>query len=357
MGLFDLCFKGKKNHSEEESTNDSYPPGAPSSESAHPKCRQTMVERSASEEDEIAKMYQARIGSGRKSVSAERYDPTEDDDEYEVSTKLVPKSDKQRKRLHEATGKIMLLNRLDQEQLQTILDAMEERNVKAGDVVIQQGDDGDNFYIIEKGNYDIEIGGNKVGEYEGTGSFGELALMYNTPRAATITATNKGTLWSLDRQTFRQIIVKANAIKRKQYEEFLANVDILENLNDFERGKIADVMESKKFVEDDVIIKQGDTIDSSSFVYFLMNGTVAVTINDTDGGQREVKRLEKGSYFGELALLTKEARKATCKVASPDATVGMLDVNAFERLLGPCKELMSRKIDQYDEEIANLNTE
>ena len=34
-----------------------------------------------------------------------------------------------------------------------------------------------------------------------------------------------------DRQTFRQIIVKANAIKRKQYEEFLANVDILENLN------------------------------------------------------------------------------------------------------------------------------
>ena len=92
---------------------------------------------------------------------------------------------------------------------------------------------------------------------------------------------------------------------------------------------------------------QGDTIDSASFVYFLMNGTVAVMINDTvstsskvpshykplsilaqthfsiqDGGQREVKRLEKGSYFGELALLTKEPRKATCKVASSDATVG-----------------------------------
>ena len=52
-------------------------------------------------------------------------------------------------------------------------------------------------YIIFRGNYDIVIGGNKVGEYCGTGSFGELALMYNTPRAATITATTKGTLWSL----------------------------------------------------------------------------------------------------------------------------------------------------------------
>jgi len=39
-------------------------------------------------------------------------------------------------------------------------------------------------------------------------------------------------------------------------------------------------MESKKFKENDIIIKQGDTIDSASFVYFLMNGTVAVLIND-----------------------------------------------------------------------------
>ena len=79
------------------------------------------------DEDEIARMYQARQRKGRKSVSAERYDPTDDD--LDVATKIVPKSDKQRRRLQEATGKIMLLNRLDQEQLQTILDAMEERNV------------------------------------------------------------------------------------------------------------------------------------------------------------------------------------------------------------------------------------
>ena len=49
MGLFDRCFKGKKNLDEEQSTNDSQPPAAPSTESANPKIpRQTMVERSAS---------------------------------------------------------------------------------------------------------------------------------------------------------------------------------------------------------------------------------------------------------------------------------------------------------------------
>ena len=49
MGVFDRCFKGKKNVDEEQSTNESVPPAAPSTESANPKHpRQTMVERSAS---------------------------------------------------------------------------------------------------------------------------------------------------------------------------------------------------------------------------------------------------------------------------------------------------------------------
>ena len=81
--------------------------------------------------------------------------------------------------------------------------------------------------------------------------------------------------------------------------------------------------------------------------------------------------MEQGSYFGELALLSSKPRAATITVVSKDATAGgdfefqffdsnqrillVLDVNAFERLLGPCKEVMSREIDKYAEEIAKLN--
>ena len=61
-------------------------------------------------------MYKARTGGGRKSVSGERYDPTEDD--LDVTAKVVPKSDEQRKRLQESTSKIMLLNRLDEVNFQ-----------------------------------------------------------------------------------------------------------------------------------------------------------------------------------------------------------------------------------------------
>merc|ERR1712062_150953 len=95
--------------------------------------------------------------------------------------------------------------------------------------------------------------------------------MYNMPRAATIKAVSAGTLWSLDRATFRQIIIRANTIKRQQFENFLKSVEILEDMTEDERSKIADVMETKKFAEKDIIIKQGDIIDSASFVYFLMS--------------------------------------------------------------------------------------
>lgn len=309
------------------------------------------------EEEEALKKYQSRTGRGRKSVAGERYNPEEDDDDEPV--KVVPKTDEQRNRLQIASKKVMLLNRLDEDQLTNVLDAMEERQVTAGEIVIQQGDDGDNFYVIDSGNFDIYIdsenGPQKVGSYDGSGFFGELALMYNMPRAATIRAVTNGCLWSLDRKTFRQIIVKANANKRKQFEEFLTTLSILENINDVERSKIADVMESQKFNQGDVIIKQGDVIDSGSFVYFLITGTCSISVN-SNGEEKVVKEIEAGACFGEIALITKEPRNATV-TASCDVVAGVLDVNAFERLLGPCKEIMARNIDKYAEELAQLSVE
>lgn len=61
---------------------------------------------------------------------------------------------------------------------------MFERPVKAGDIVIQQGDEGDNFYVVDQGTFDIFIHDCKVIEVHPGGSFGELALMYNVSRVS-----------------------------------------------------------------------------------------------------------------------------------------------------------------------------
>lgn len=89
-----------------------------------------------------------RFTSRRKSVFAETYDPEEDEDD---GAKVVfPKSDEQRQRLAESVRNILLFRALDKEQMQDVLDAMFEKKVTKDDLVIKQGDDGDNFYVIER---------------------------------------------------------------------------------------------------------------------------------------------------------------------------------------------------------------
>jgi cAMP-dependent protein kinase regulator len=143
--------------------------------------------------------------------------------------------------LKDAVCHSLLFRTLEAKQIDQILDAMWEKLVHQGDVIIRQGnkpishpsrsllffplsgDDGDNFYVIDSGVYEIHVSKDgdfhnsiKVGEYNQTGSFGELALMYNQPRSATIIANTNGILWVMGRQTFRKLVLKHAFLKRLQ---------------------------------------------------------------------------------------------------------------------------------------------
>ena len=65
------------------------------------------------------------------------------------------------------------------------------------------------------------------------GSFGELALIYGTPRAATVRARTDVKLWGIDRDSYRRILMGSTIRKRKMYEEFLSRVSILGELLHF----------------------------------------------------------------------------------------------------------------------------
>lgn len=175
------------------------------------------------------------------------------------------------------------------------------------------------------------------------GSFGELALMYNTPRAATLIAARASLLWALDRTTFRQIVTVASARKRALYETFLARVPLLDAMDRYERAKIADALESEMFMPDEPIVRQSEPGDK---FYIIEAGEVVVTIT-ADDTTREVGRLHSGDYFGELALLSSSARAATVTAADM-VSCAVLDRDAFERLLGSAKQIMERKRHQYD---------
>lgn len=308
---------------------------------------------SEEEYDADEPVYNAAVNR-RKSVFAEAYNP--EDDEGDDVKVVHPKTDIQRSRLQDRVQAQLLFRTLDQDQLVEVIDAMFEHKVKAGENLIKQGDEGDYFYVVETGLYHALINipdgsTKKVAEYDGQGNFGELALLYNQPRAATIQAQTAGSLWAMDRQTFRKIVLKSAFQKRKMYESFLENVSLLKHLEKYERENIADALISQAFAAGQAVVKQGDRANG---MYFVETGTLVVLKKMGDGEEEKaVNQLHEGEYFGELALVNHAPRAATV-AAKDDVKVAFLDVAAFERLLGPCMDIMKRNMEEYEEQLAKV---
>jgi cAMP-dependent protein kinase regulator len=163
--------------------------------------------------------------------------------------------------------------------------------------------------------------------------------MYNQPRSATVIASSDGIIWAMGRQTFRKLVLKHAFRKRQLYENFLRDLDILQSLTDYERSNVADALIPIDYFQNDIIIKQGDDGDR---MFFIEDGQCDVYMNE-----KFHKRLAKGDYFGELALLNHEPRSATVIAASYKTRLASLEVRSFERLLGSCMDLLHRNTSKY----------
>ncbi|KAG2412354.1 cAMP-dependent protein kinase regulatory subunit [Aspergillus terreus] len=284
----------------------------------------------------------------RTSVSAESLNPTSAGADSWVPPYHAKTTD-QLSRLKTAVSGNFLFSHLDDDQFKTVLDALVEKPIPAKDIkVISQGDAGDYFYVVEDGHFDVYIHpsgsvqpgadgmGNKIGSIGPGGSFGELALMYNAPRAATIVSTDpKSTLWALDRITFRRILMDSAFQRRRMYEAFLEEVPLLSSLQPYERSKIADALEPIKYPSGSTIITEGDPGDA---FYLLESGEAEAFKEGVEGN---VKSYKRGDFFGELALLDDKPRAASV-VAKTDVKVARLGRDGFKRLLGPVEDIMRR---------------
>jgi len=218
-------------------------------------------------------------------------------------------------------------------------------NRQVGETIKLQGDEGDNFYVIDAGDVDIYVKGDYISTIGEGFSFGELALIYGTPRAATIKAKTDVKLWGIDRDSYRRILMGSTIRKRKMYEEFLSKVSILESLDKWERLTVADALEPVQFTDGEEIVKQGDPGDD---FFIITEGSARVLQRKSDSDEQlEVGMLGPSDYFGEIALLLDRPRAATVVANGPLKCVKM-DRSRFERVLGPCSDILKRSIAQYN---------
>jgi CRP-like cAMP-binding protein len=217
-----------------------------------------------------------------------------------------------------------------------LIDAMKLEEVAAGTIIIQQGDIGDYFYVVDQGQVAFSVDGNHVGDCTRGASFGELALLYNCPRAATCIATTPCRLWKVDQRTFRYMLANNTANQAKDIHEVLRKVPFLSELDDHDLLKISDALTSVSFSSGERIINKGDV---GEVFYIIREGNVKVTDIGFGDSQYVDQTLGPGDFFGERALLTGEPRAANV-TASSNCTTLCLSRDTFEKTLGPLQGLI-----------------
>lgn len=268
--------------------------------------------------------------------------------ELDYVHKVIPKSNEAKELIYDAIKPNILFRACSVEELIDLVDAFEPKYVGKGSIVIQEGDEGDHFYVLERGGVDVyEKDLHKCSLYSGV-AFGEIALLYGCPRSASILAKYDCKLWVIDRRAFRGITAQHKRRRLELKLEFLKKVKIHDKvlgeiLKPSEIHSMALATKIEKFRRGSPIVRQGERGDA---FYMIEEGSVDVFIEAK--GKDPVVTLKKGQFFGEKALLSSDVRTATC-IAATDVKCMLLMREDFVLMLGDLQDLLDRSYVARDE--------
>ncbi|RLN48266.1 hypothetical protein BBJ28_00000794 [Nothophytophthora sp. Chile5] len=263
---------------------------------------------------------------------------------------VYPKSESSKQLLLKVLQSNVLFQGQSRGEIHDCLDAFFPMQASPGDLVIQQGAQGDNFYAVESGQLEILVVANGAPPirygFLGPGvGFGELALLCNTPRAATIRAVTDVELWALERNTFREILASHKLNRLNRTLQVLHKVALLSKLTTAEMQQVAAAMDWEEFEAEAAIVRQGEVGEK---FYIITKGDLVVTQLDAASGEHHtIRRLKAGDHFGEMALFKDDVRSATCTAVTRVQCV-TLEREHFIAMLGTIQELMDREPAQLE---------
>jgi len=189
--------------------------------------------------------------------------------------KVVPKPADVHADLSGAMSASPLFESLHPELLASIVDSMEAHVVIAGDVVLKQGDPGDNLYVVHSGVYEAHVtdavgaGSTKVGDIGKGQLFGELALLYNSPRAATICAREGGICYMLNRSVFQHLVKGYSTKSKVGLRQYLSTLHVLEGLLPEQYTELASVASIQLFQDGEYVCEMGSDADE---LFVILSG-------------------------------------------------------------------------------------
>jgi cAMP-dependent protein kinase regulator len=250
-------------------------------------------------------------------------------------------TDAERDLIKSALRRNFVFSDLSSRDLQPLIAAFEICFFAANQTIISQGEPGDFFYVIQEGKVKFQVNDKTVGRAGKGNSFGELALLYTCPRAATVIASKETRLFRVDQMTFRFILQNQTKQSEKEKTDLLRGVNFLKDLDASDIKKLCRVMTPRFFSVDDVLVRKGEPGDA---FYVLQEGKVLVKDISVGSTVYEDQVLGSGEYFGERSLCTSEPRAANV-VGLTRGVAFSIDRTTFEKVLGSMSRLILKAQD------------
>ncbi|XP_070820382.1 cGMP-dependent protein kinase 2 [Chaetodon trifascialis] len=281
-----------------------------------------------------------RRKGAKAGVSAEPTSRTYDSSglpKFSFEKARVPKDASVKKLLTDALNKNQYLKRLELQQIKDMVECMYERTYQQGEYVIKQGEPGNHLFVLGDGKLDVFQHNKLLTSITVWTTFGELAILYNCTRTASVRAVNKVRTWALDREVFQNIMRRTAETRHEQYRNFLRSVSLLANLPEDKLSKIVDCLEVEYYDKGEYVIREGE--EGSTF-YIIAQGKVKVT-QSTEAHKvpQIINTLQRGDYFGEKALISDDVRSANIIAEENGVECLVIDRETFDQTVGTFNEL------------------
>jgi cAMP-dependent protein kinase regulator len=271
-----------------------------------------------------------KLGGRMKVVFAKPLDVTK---HYVLSHQEEIKTDEEIQFLNQAfvDSDEFLFSNLSQQERDRLVVAMQLRDFKKGSLVIRQGDLGDYLYVLKEGKLTFLVDGKEVGSADSPGSiFGELALLYDCPRAATVRADADCQLYRVSQHTFRHIQA-AHALENVDVaRDTLVKNKMFEGLSDSIISTLVDSLLRKTFKKGEKLIDKGEQILG---LYIMKEGHVKTTNISIGSTKYADITFGPGECFGEGHLIAGSPTVGEV-TATTDCVVWILTKERFFRILG-----------------------
>ncbi|XP_069756781.1 cGMP-dependent protein kinase 1-like isoform X1 [Narcine bancroftii] len=281
---------------------------------------------------------QEQYRTKRQAISAE---PTAFDlqDLSHVTLPFYQKSPQSKELIKEAILDNDFMKNLELSQIQEIVDCMYPVEYGKDSCIIKEGDVGSLVYVMEEGKVEVTKEGVKLCTMGPGKVFGELAILYNCTRTATVKTLTNVKLWAIDRPCFQTIMMRTGLIKHAEYMEFLKSVPTFQSISEEILSKLADVLEETYYEDGEYIIRQGARGDT---FFIISKGKVNVTREESSNEEAVFLRtLGKGDWFGEKALQGEDVRTANV-IAAETVTCLVIDRDSFKHLIGGLEDVSNK---------------